>query len=489
MPANKGRNRAKPITVKLDRRSESSPSNAKKGGRPPAPPPMGTALKILEKEFMRHSENTPDIIHHRGEWNRYNSRGWIYESEEDIRKRVMTFLQNEEDYGPHATPNYVSSVIEHMKAFNLCGIPASTEVPTWLDEGGSAKNWMAFKNGVAINVVALASGKPVKDWKRKVSPTLYSRDYVDYDYNPKGKCPRFLTFLNTSLPSKDSQDLLQEMTGLMLADITYFENFFFLYGPTSRNGKTVYFNILASLVGKHNVSHVILANLTERFETWPLAEAKVNICGDMATDIGKGKPQMEGIFKDLISGGMIEYQKKGKDKYNAPCRARFAFAGNSLPTFVDRSDAIWERLRIIHFSVQIIASKRDPNLADKIIASERSGIFNWAIKGLARAIKRGRIIDTEEGIRIKAGHRLECDHEKMFIEEHGLKKGNKNDTVHMNQLYQIYKQWMFDNGFMNKGSGKFYQRIEALIPGVVRGRKRIEGMNSAVQVFIGLKVK
>ena len=483
----KKKNKAKSIQLTKDKRNESSPTNGKKGGKPFAPPLLTAAQAILDQDYMDNESGHPKLIHWRESWQLFNHHGWVAESEDDIKSKIMAHLQLNEEYGAHATPNYVHSVLSHMKSFNLCGVHGRKGMPMWLDEGEEANTWMAFTNGWAIDVVALAQGKSASQYKRHVTPNLFSKDYVDYKFDTKAKCPMFMNFLNTSLPSKDSQGILQEMLGLMLTDWTKFEVFFYLYGPTSRNGKTVLLNILMVLVGKQNVSHVALHNLVERFETWPLTETKVNICGDMATNTGKGLAEQEGVFKDYVSGGMVEYQKKGKDKFNAKCRSRFVFAGNSLPTFVDRSDAIWERLRVIHFPVQIQASKRDPNLADKIIQKEMSGIFNWAVNGLNRVIKQGRVTASKEGLEIKAEHRLECDHEQMFLKEFGIRKGNMNDYIPKVQLYGWYTKWMLDCNYRPKANGRFYSRVEALIPGLHKAQKRVEGIDYPVKVFIGLK--
>jgi len=480
------------IPLTKDKRKESSPTNGQKGGKPFAPPLLTAAQAILDQDYTDNQSGYQTLVCWRDTWQLFTSHGWGNEAENDVKSKIMTHLQLEEEYGAHATPNYVRSVLDHMKSFNLCGIHGRKEMPMWLNEGEEANNWMAFTNGWAIDVVQLAQGKSASQYKRHVSPNLFSKDYVDYDFDLKAKCPKFMNFLSTSLPSKDSQGILQEMLGLMLTDWTKFEVFFYLYGPTSRNGKTVLLNILMVLVGKQNVSHVALHNLVERFETWPLTESKVNIYGDMATDTGKGLAEQEGIFKDYVSGGMVEYQKKGKDKFNAPCRSRFVFAGNSLPTFVDRSDAIWERLRVIHFPVQIPSSKRDPNLADKIIQKEMSGIFNWAVKGLGRIIKQGRVTTSKEGLEIKDEHRLECDHERMFLKESGYVVGTVKDFVEAPVMFNLYKSWMFRHEHKPKEIGRFYKRVEALFPHVEKIKKRTKipgsgGKSNSMRVFLGLK--
>lgn len=487
-----------------DGRSSSSPENGKKGGRPPAPEFMACAAAMIGDLYSpKHCEkeptssarascattkkvSRPTVAYWRGSWLHFNGLGWKQEPEDDIRMGAISWLESKTEYGPHATPHYVTGLLEHMRGFNMCGIPSGKNMPMFLSTGKPAKNWMGFSNGKAVNIWDWATG--VKN-VCGVTPDLFMRDYVAYPWDPHGRCPTFLKYLCRSLPSKKTRELIQEMAGLLLSDCMDYELFFYLYGPTARNGKTVFLEVLSALVGKQNVSHVGLGSIMDRFEAWPLSEAKVNIWGDMATDTGRGTmAHVEGLFKDLISGGNIEYQKKGKDKFDVPCRARFVFAGNSLPTFVDRSDAIWERLRVVHFPVQIPASERDPHLAEKIIANEMPGVLQWALQGLGRVIRQRGIPDNEESLDIKLHHRTECDHEKKFIEDVGYIRGTEKDYIPMTQVLEVYKRWMADNGYVPKGSGRFYQRLESLIPGIERINKRIPGIEYPVWSYRGLKI-
>lgn len=482
-------NRASPTTNKSDKRSETSPKNGKKGGRPPTLPPFQhTAAEFLVEKYYDDDADQPKLRHWRNSWYKYNGHGWKTTSEDDIRKSLITFMEDTQPGGDRMTNYHVTSVLTHLSGYNMCGLSGEHNAPIWLSSLREARNWVAFSNKTAVNVWNLAEGKGER--QVTLTPDLFTMDTVEYAYDPKAKCPMFEKYLKRSLPNKESRDIVQEMLGLMLADTCKYEVFFYLYGPTARNGKTVLLNIMSALVGKHNVSHVSLDNITERFESWPLAETKVNIHGDMATDTGRSSlAHVEGLFKDLISGANIEYQKKGKDKFIVPCRARFVFAGNSLPTFVDRSDAIWERLRLVHFPVQIPKSERDPNLADKIIQKELPGIFNWAIQGLARVIKNNGVVDRKEGVELKQEHRLECDHEGKFLYEAGYVRGDPEDYVERTQLLASYQNWMKSNGYIPKGAGKFYKRVLALIPGVEERQMRVDKIKGPVKVFVGMKVE
>jgi len=138
-------------------------------------------------------------------------------------------------------------------------------------------------------------------------------------------------------------------------------------------------------------------------------------------------------------------------------------ATNSLPTFVDKSDGIWRRLRIIPFNEQITDEEKDVNLAEKIIREEMPGVLAWALDGLAKIIRQGGVSDSESGRRAKDEHRAGCDHERQFMDEN-YTRGGTNDRIKSTDLYEAYKAWMNANGYRALGAGKFKARVLDMFP-------------------------
>ena len=457
-----------------DERADTSRENGQKGGRPRNE--YADAADLFADTRLRDGEGRLTLRFWHGAWFAFRDNGWSEISEKDVDSMITTFMRSEPALRSNASRNFVNSVKLNLQAEDLCGISPFLEKPVWLDTGKSARNWVAFGNGVAVNLRDYAEGMNApEDYTRQVSPDYFSGDFVSYDWSPESTCPMFMKFLNRIMPTPEGQKIAQEMLGLLIADTCRYEVFFQLYG-NGANGKSTLIDVIQALVGRHNISFVQLAMLNERFQSWPLAESKVNVCGDMPTDIGHGSyAAMEGAFKDTISGGMIECERKGRDKFSAPCRARFVMASNTLPTFVDRSDGIWRRLRILNFPVQIPEEERDPDLARKITAAELSGILMFAIEGLRRVIANNGIWDTEEGRQMKEVHRRSCDHEQEFLLEH-YAKGEPGAKTEAKKLYEHYHGWMIDNGYRPLGASKFYSRLEAIFPFTQRKKMRIDGV-------------
>ncbi len=477
------------LESRTDARAVTSPANGQKGGRPEAPSHAETADRFAREQLTKNGKLI--VRHWRGGWYLYrDNQGWRDVPEAEIQALVVTYLRGDANLRKHTTTSYAASVVMNLRAHDLCGLPCTVEMPCFLDKGESGKNWVAFKNGVIVNIweyaQALAENREPRDYMRTVTADFFALDFVSYDWSPGATCELFMSYLRRVQPEQEGQAAVQRMMGLLLADTTRFEVFYQLLGYGC-NGKTVLLDIIKALVGHHAVSYVTLDGILERFQSWPLATSKVNICGELPTDVGRGQfHAIEGAFKDCVSGGDIEVERKNKDKYTAKCRARFVMATNSLPTFFDRSDGIWRRLRIIPFLVQIADAEKDVTLAEKICRSDLPGIMQWALHGLACIIRAGNVAECAPGQALKDRHRMDCDHERQFLQE-SIVKGNSGDRIKADELYSQYSTWMQNNGYRACGASRFYSRVEEVYPGVVRKRTRVNGVPTTG--FEGIKME
>ena len=467
-----------PVWKAQDHRAVTSPENGVKGGRPGAPPASEVAFLFAEAK-LRPPAGFLIVRHYRDTWYRF-ADGWRPVTDLEMEKAVITFLQDDPALATFATTNYARNILRNLASFNLCGLDARIDMPCWLSTNEDARDWIAFSNGIAVNVwtyaTQLAAGKTPANYTRPVSPDLFSADFVPYAWDDSGIPDNFIAYLERVQPDPENFNAIRRMMGLLLADVQKYEVFFQLFG-NGANGKTVLLDVIEALLGQDNVCRVPLESLAPgtRFQTWPLSVSKVNICGEIATDLGSGAlAAIEGAFKHCVSGGVIEVEHKGRDKTTARCRSRFVMSGNSLPTFIDRSNAIWRRLRIIPFGVDLPLEEQDSDLAKKIISDEMPAVCTWALDGLAEIIRAGRVDECPAGVRLAEKHRMDCDHERQFLTDK-YEGGRDDDRMPSIDLYNEYRTWMFDNGYRPLGAGKFFTRLEGVFPCAELKVLRIEG--------------
>lgn len=206
----------------------------------------------------------------------------------------------------------------------------------------------------------------------------------------------------------------------------------------------------------------------------------LNIVGDLPT-AGNGVPlyQIEGLLKEATAGGSVPVERKGIDPVSGKAIARCIFATNSLPNFADRSDGIWDRLRIIPFNVKFRnTEKMNPYLSEEIIAEELPGILNWSIIGLKKLRALNYFPHTKEGKKIAENHRLHCDHEKAFLSE--FYRAKHGGYVIKQEIYEQYKAYCKDNDYPKKHQGLFNKEVTRNFPHTHVGRKDVKGKSVRV---------
>ena len=452
----------------IDNRAGTSAANGRSGGRPPC-------TKDIADGFIASQGAPLPIIKHRGAWYAYDGHVYRPLSTDDLKGRVMLYLRNSRP--GYATRNMVVNVMENLQAADVAGVESRFPMPCWLPSGESAAGWMAMRNCI-VNIegyARLMGGEQpqVGDVMRAHTPTLFSILYLPYDFNPSATCPKWRAYLEGVQPDPIMRDLLQMLAGLALVPDCSYEVFFILFGEAGC-GKTVFLYVLERLVGAQNVCVLPLSKFGEKHSTHLLTENLLNIVGDLPTNDGRLSLHMiEGILKDVTSGGLVSCERKNQEPYKAPAIARCIFATNSLPTFADRTNGVWDRLRIVPFDVRFRGTARqNPRLKEEIVAEELPGVFLWAVEGLAKLRKLRQFPRGPRGEKIEAQHRADCDHEAQFLQDRYVAR---NGSFTQSQLmYTAYRAFCSNSGYHPKNLPNFSADVRRVFPSVVDERRRVE---------------
>ena len=466
--------------VKFDRRALTSPQNGLKGGRPAIP-----ILAIVEAFIAKYYHDGKLCLRtHKGNWYVYRKGKYVQVHKRDIQSELIAFIQ-----GNHCelkiSRSLINDVMMNLESFSFCGLSSEFEIPCWLPNGKDAGNLFVMANCM-VDIEKLATTKTAR--AKIIKPhdsDLFTTIAVPYNYDPKAKCPKWMKYLKRVQLDPKVRDAIQMMFGLALVPDTRYEVAFFLYGEGG-TGKTVCLHVLTNLVGEQNVCCIPLSRFGNRFGLHGLSTSLLNIVGDLPTAGDRASlAHVEGIFKDVVSGGMIPVEKKFQDSFMAKSIARNVFAANSLPMFSDRSNAIWERLRIIPFNEVIRGTGEDnKNLKNELVQEELPGIFNWAVKGLAKLRTMQLFPETPEGIQIKAEHREMCDMEGNFLRDNFEYDPNcECSTVY---VYSEYQVTMRENGYRAAGMSKLADAVRRVFPKVFKVKCTLED-GRRVHVWCGLK--
>ena len=284
-------------------------------------------------------------------------------------------------------------------------------------------------------------------------------DFITYQlpfkYNSKAKFPTFKSFLNEVLPEKELQNVLAEYLGYIFIKngVLKLEKVLLLYG-TGANGKSVLFDIICALLGSQNITNYSLQSLTskEGYHRAMIANKLLNYASEI-----NGKLEVH-FFKQLASGEPVEARLPYGNPIQITDYARFIFNCNELPRETEQTNAFFRRFIILPFRNTIPPEKQNKKLAEQIINNELSGVFNWVIDGLKRLLENEKFTDSEIVKNEIKQYEIESDSVLMFLEDFEYQT-SLNKTIAVNLIYNEYKLYCNENGYIVCSIKTFSQRL------------------------------
>jgi P4 family phage/plasmid primase-like protien len=379
------------------------------------------------------------------------------------RRRVVT---------PKVTKTLLHNTLAAVRA-RKC-LPDATDLDTWIDDkvGPSV---LSVENGL-LDPVARTLTPHTASW---FSITVLPVRYDEAASPPK----EWLEFLDTVM-EEDTERIavMQELLGACL-DRSYAGKFFVALVGSGDNGKSVALLVLRTLLGDGNCSAVNLDELvTNRFATFSLFGKLANVTGDQV----HFESADEGRLKTLTGGDLVTFEQKGRDTFSAPNRAKLVFACNTMPTFADKSEAVWNRLVAVPFDYTVPQQKKNPALLTaEHWRGELPGILNWALNGLARLRSQGGFTRSAKCDALKNRARTDSNPARQFLLERCKFTGNNADRTLCTELYQNYVQWCSANGYNRPlASNKFGKEVRSAFPQLSESTPR-----DGKRFWFGLKLK
>lgn len=278
---------------------------------------------------------------------------------------------------------------------------------------------------------------------------------LPFNLDQNAKCPMFDRYINEVLPEKELQDILFEFIGCIFIPVAKLklEKALILYG-SGANGKSVFFEIMCSMLGHENICSYSLQNLTKA-ESYQRAELSNKLL-NYASEIN-GKLETD-TFKQLASGEPIEARQIYGKPFTMTDYAKLMFNCNELPREVEQTNAFFRRFILIPFNKTIPPERQDAELSRKIINSELSGVFNYVLSGLSRLNQQRKFTQSDIVKNLVDQYRKESDSVAMFVEDEGYKKSPSYTPL--KSMYTDYSSFCLDNGNKRCSSKIFSNRLK-----------------------------
>ncbi|MCM2479183.1 phage/plasmid primase, P4 family [Serpentinimonas maccroryi] len=198
---------------------------------------------------------------------------------------------------------------------------------------------------------------------------------------PRGDCPHWRLFLDdVTGGDQDLQAYLQRMVGYCLTGATSAHALFFLYG-TGANGKSVFVNTLATILGDYATSAPMDTFMEARGDRHPTDLAGLRGARFVASiETEQGRRWNESKVKAITGGDKVSARFMRQDFFEYVPQFKLVIAGNHKPSIRNVDEAMKRRLHLIPFTVTVPPEKRDGHLTERLLA-ERDGILAWAVDG------------------------------------------------------------------------------------------------------------
>jgi putative DNA primase/helicase len=452
---------------------------------------------LAEHYLMDVCESGKSFIqYYQGRTLRYDGRRYLVEHE--LGHRLRRWFRAKQI---PANNTVVGNVIPWIESLALCEAQKYPQLPFWRGESlCDPKSTIAFANGI-LDVEQAAAGN------HGLIPHTYnwvSLTCLPYDYDPQAACPRWIAFLEDVLEGDQGRiELLQEFFGYSMVPDNSLQKMLALKG-VSRGGKGTVVKVLEAVLGGENVTGYTLTALAERFGLCGLVGKLVATIGEVNLQKNQDKYTIFQALNMIVGNDPVEIEYKHQAlKMSVRLPVRFVISCNEMPKFSDDSGAMSERLLVIDFEKACPPEKRDPTLAEKLIA-EASGIANWSIGGLARLRSNGKFTvpakmqQTLNEIRRENSPTLAFAQDRLVVHRH-LDTGNLpgveivDDDLHEHRatckdVGDVFDIWCQQNDCEGYGQRFLARNLKTIFP-KLESRPRRNIVGEVVKTYVGLKLK
>ncbi|MFQ5965668.1 MAG: phage/plasmid primase, P4 family [Candidatus Scalinduaceae bacterium] len=273
---------------------------------------------------------------------------------------------------------------------------------------------------------------------RKHNKNDYITKVIPVEYDIHADCPKWIEFLEKIMDGNDVLiAFLKRAIGYSLTGNTSEQCLFMMHG-VGANGKSTLISTINTLLSCYGQISSFETFLLKRNNTITNDIAKLRGARFVSAIEAEGERRLaEVLVKQLTGGDMVSARFLFSEFFEFIPQFKLWLACNHKPTIHGTDHAIWRRIRLIPFTVQIPESEQDKELGEKL-REELPGILTWAVQGCLEWQHNGLDI-PEEVLNATSEYRQEMDDIGIFLSDCcELGPGFKETPA---KLYEYYKIW------------------------------------------------
>lgn len=414
-----------------------------------------TDLGNAQRFVVRHGANARYIPEFK-KWITWDGARWLFDEDGEVVRltketalSIYTEALAETDDARRATLGKWATNTEGERRLKAIIELAKTEpgVPVHVSELDRAE-WLL---GVTNGVLDLRTGA-----LRMPSRADYITKMAHVEFVTEATCPEWLKFLDRVFSGKATLiEFMQRAAGYSLTGSTAEQCLFLLWGGGA-NGKSTLVNTLRSALGDYS---------TQADAATFMARDRSGASNDIArlrgarlvaaVETEDGQRLAESLVKQLTGQDTIAARFLYGEHFEFVPAFKLWLAANHKPVIRGDDWAIWRRIHLVPFTVQIPEAERDKDLPEKLRA-ELPGVLNWALEG-CRAWQEQGLAPPDEVKAATAEYRREMDVMQDFIDECCVVRADAR--VGATVLYQTYRSWTEEAGLHAMSQQRFGRKV------------------------------
>lgn len=278
------------------------------------------------------------------------------------------------------------------------------------------------------------------------------------NYNPAADGTKWSKFIDEIMQgNKEKSRYFQKIKGYALTAETFLETGFFLYGRTTRNGKTTAEEVYKAMMGDYaaTVQPETLERMKFRNGSTPTPD-KARLAGVRFATIPEPPQGMVldvALYKQWTGGNRITARFLNENSFEYKPQFKLFFDCNHLPIVADDTLFASDRVRIITFDRHFEPQEQNKHLKQELQAAEvLSSVLNWALDGL-RDLRANGEQPPECVLKATADFEKQSDKILKFFNDCMVAKENINTSGA--DVYRAYCGWCRDNGYEVEGKTFF----------------------------------
>lgn len=243
-------------------------------------------------------------------------------------------------------------------------------------------------------------------------------------YRPEATADTWKYLVESSLPDADVRGFLQRWAGVALVG-RVIEHVLVILTGEGRNGKGMIAHTIGKALGNADgyaitgaASMLVAGRYGDKPSAGELA-AQYRLRGArwvVLSEIQRGARMDEATMKMLTGGDKIQAKRMGLDPVDFAPSHSLTMLANDLPVVDPDAKAVWDRLRVVPFTVDF--SGREDKTLDERLESELEGVLAWCVAGLRDYLDRGRQLDEPDAVSARTdAYRDDNDALGRFIAE------------------------------------------------------------------------